>query len=64
MALPPIDNSSWAERNLVRNLSKTYFLSRILNDKRPRYLGKINTVKQKKKLDFFQLFENLEIYDD
>ncbi len=57
MAFLPIDNSCWAERNLVRNLSKTYFLLRILNEKGPRYLGKIDTVKQKKKLDFFQLFE-------
>jgi hypothetical protein len=36
----------------------------MLNEKRPRYLGKINTMKQKKKLDFFQLFAYLEIYDE
>ena len=46
MTLLPIDNSCWAERNLVRNLSKTYFLLRILNEKRPRYLGKIDTTKK------------------
>jgi hypothetical protein len=40
------------------------FLQRILNEKRPRYLCKINTMKQKKKLDFFQLFEYLEIYNE
>ncbi len=27
MALLPIDNSCLAERNLVRNLSKTYFFT-------------------------------------